>query len=256
MNFKDGKNSLTKPHHHAGFEVHIVTEGHYIYHTDDASMRVEAGELLILSPLVRHYSPYDSEGAEKFTLTYTVLKNSKIFASAEAPPYKHMKAPAQMLDAIKTIQAEKKLSSYLSNDIIENRVFECIVYLMRNFIAQPNGRRYEDDEGMDARVLLAKQYINDNINRAVSVSEVSAYCCISPRQLARLFLAHENTPIAEYIRHRRCIHIEHLLAETALSLKKISEAMDFNNEYYFNTFFKKHSGMTPGTYRKSLQKSE
>jgi AraC-like DNA-binding protein len=34
------------------------------------------------------------------------------------------------------------------------------------------------------------------------------------------------------------------------SIKDISEIMHFNNEYYFNAFFKKYSGMPPGEYRK------
>ena len=44
--------------------------------------------------------------------------------------------------------------------------------------------------------------------------------------------------------------LEKLLADESFSLKQISEIMNFNNAYYFNAFFKKHSGMPPGEYRK------
>jgi AraC-like DNA-binding protein len=48
--------------------------------------------------------------------------------------------------------------------------------------------------------------------------------------------------------------IEKLLSDPSLSLRQISEKMEFNNEYHFNSFFKKYAGMTPGAYRKSVVK--
>ena len=47
-----------------------------------------------------------------------------------------------------------------------------------------------------------------------------------------------------------CYNVFAVMNESELSLKEISERLNFANEYYFNTFFKKYSGMTPGEYRK------
>ena len=44
--------------------------------------------------------------------------------------------------------------------------------------------------------------------------------------------------------------MEKLLQEEGLSLKDIREKMNCSSEYYFNTFFKRYSGMTPGAYRR------
>jgi AraC-like DNA-binding protein len=101
---------------------------------------------------------------------------------------------------------------------------------------------------------LAKQYIEDNISHAPDVREVADYCGISTKQLTRLFKKFEDTSPGEYIIGKRVKHIEKLLADPSLSLKQISIIMNFENEYYFNTFFKKHSGMPPGEYRKMLGK--
>ena len=256
MSFKDLKNTLRKPHHHTGYEVHMIISGHYVYRVEGTPIRVDAGELVIFSPFVTHYSESESEDTKKCTLTFSVSKDSPCFASCTTPPYKRTKIPHAVLDAIKAIQSEDKLSGYLSDTIIENRIFEAIVHLMRNFVSQEFVTSEKVDNYTDARVVLAKQYVKDNIIRPLSVEEVAAYCCISPKQLARLFLTYEHTAVSEYIRYRRYVHIECMLSSTTLSLKEISEAMNFNNEYYFNTFFKKHSGMTPGAYRKSVQKTD
>ena len=47
-----------------------------------------------------------------------------------------------------------------------------------------------------------------------------------------------------------------MLADRSLSLKRISDIMNFNNEYYFNAFFKKWAGMPPGEYRKMCREKQ
>ena len=96
---------------------------------------------------------------------------------------------------------------------------------------------------------IAKQYVIDNADQQLSVSEISDYCYLSEKQLTRLFAADGITP-ADFIRKEKIKLIEGYLNEGKLSLREISEKLSFANEYYFNTFFKKYSGMTPGEYRK------
>ena len=89
---------------------------------------------------------------------------------------------------------------------------------------------------------------------APSGEEVSEYCYLSTKQLTRIFQRYEDISPGEYIMKMRISTIEKLLADDSLSLKQISEITNFKNEYYFNAFFKKHSGMPPGEYRKMLAK--
>ena len=58
----------------------------------------------------------------------------------------------------------------------------------------------------------------------------------------------------EYVSRKRCERIEKMLVDPTLSLHSISEIMNFNNEYHFNSFFKKYAGMSPGAYRKAVLK--
>ena len=48
--------------------------------------------------------------------------------------------------------------------------------------------------------------------------------------------------------------IRTLIENGELTLKEISEAMNFKNEYYFNTFFKRCIGLAPGAYSKMVNK--
>ena len=60
--------------------------------------------------------------------------------------------------------------------------------------------------------------------------------------------------LGAYIRRERTELIRRMLDEGDLSLSEISEATGFQNEYYFNAFFKKNAGMSPGAYRKTVNK--
>jgi AraC-like DNA-binding protein len=106
----------------------------------------------------------------------------------------------------------------------------------------------------DHRLTIAKQYIEDNICQPISVSELASYCYISEKQLGRIFVSECGLTVMEYIRKMKCRQIEKMLSDPSLSLRQISEKMNFNNEYHFNSFFKKYAGMSPGTYRKAIIK--
>ena len=89
---------------------------------------------------------------------------------------------------------------------------------------------------------------------APNVTDVSKYCYLSAKQLTRIFQRFEGISPGEYVINKRIKRIEKLLADQNLTLKQIGSMMNFANEYYFNTFFKKYSGMPPGEYRKMLGK--
>lgn len=102
----------------------------------------------------------------------------------------------------------------------------------------------------DSRVILARQYVQDNIDRPISCPELASYCHLSQKQLTRLFLLYTSQTPASYIRSQKVLRIEQLLRETAYSLKEISDLLHFASENHFNSFFTKYSGMTPGAFRK------
>ena len=136
-----------------------------------------------------------------------------------------------------------------SKNIIENRVYEIIVSLLR-LMGLSENETFDDASDENVRVEMAKRYINDNITSDIGVKEVAKYCYIGERQLTRLFLRFEGKSPGTYIREQKIKRIEELILSGKRSFKEIALYMNFNNEYYLNTFFKKYYGMPPGEYRK------
>lgn len=240
-----------KRHHHTGVEIHIILKGRQKYEVDGREAELEAGEMLTILPNVPHLL-LESEGETvKYAMFFGVREGSPLHTMMnEKPPYTVERVPERLCDSLAVIHGERRQRSAYSSFIISGRTLECILTVMRSAGMKAEPDTWESDE--DERLTMAKQYIGDNVRSALSVPEIASYCHIGEKQLTRIFKRYEGKGAAEYIRERRYREIERLLADTDMPLSRISEIMGFSNEYYFNSFFKRMSGMSPGEYRKTV----
>ena len=242
---RDDKSVTKKPHHHTGFEIHFITEGFQEYEVNGRSYALESGCFLIIYPGIRHTGIASAPHTQKYSITFDkhIEKSETCFFGTITD---------RIAGNLDYIFNESLLKNEISAMLIENNILEILVWAFRLSGMEEKKNTQKQEENVF--VSLAKRYIDDNIEMAPSVEEVSEYCYLSTKQLTRIFQRYEEISPGEYIKNRRISKIEKLLADDLLSLKQISEIMNFNNEYYFNAFFKKNSGMPPGEYRKMLGK--
>ena len=247
---RDRSRITKKSHYHTSCEIHMIERGYQIYEVAGKHMRVNADEFLLIPPLFPHVAKEDAPETEKYAFSLRVRENSP-FASIPAVTVAPL--PSFLLSTIRAIALEGKRHLPLYPDMMEVRVWETLVQIFREAAHLPPtfvAATTEENE----RVLLVKQYIDDNVRRGVSLSELASYACIGEKQLERLFQAELGMTVMGYVRQKRCREIEALLADPALSLREISDAMHFSNEYHFSAYFKKYAGMPPGAYRKAMMK--
>lgn len=253
---KDRFTSTRKEHHHSGFEVHIVEQGEQIYAVEGETVCVRTGHFLMIAPQVKHVAYPAEIGTKKYAITFRLTDDGLLAdRSAEVPSYVFGETPFSVKENLQAVCRERAEPMAYGLWVMSNRIWECILGFFR-ICGMQNGPdcisysvRDEDD-----RISIVKRYIEDNCFRRVSVTELASYCHMSEKQLTRIFLKAEGMTVSEYIRKKRCRRIEALLSETDLSLREISEAMGFDNEYSFNAFYKKYAGMPPGEFRKSIFK--
>ena len=251
---KDIKNISKKEHHHTFFEVHIILNGSQSYEISEKKHHVKSGSLILIPPKLKHLTTDFQPDTKKISINFNISDDSSF-----APFLKQIKGciiakmPKRIDDNIKYILEESKNHLVFSQTLMQNRVLEIIILLMR-ICGFKEEILSNAEQGEDARLLMAKQYIKDNIELNLKLSDVASYCYLGAKQLTRLFKTHENTTPALYIQTQKFHHIEKLLIETDLSLKEISEKMNFSSEYHFNSFFKKIAGTPPGEYRNIIGK--
>lgn len=107
----------------------------------------------------------------------------------------------------------------------------------------------------DPMVRKALGYMEDNIQRSFSVSEIASALHLSRRQLEYRFRAALNKGV-----HQKCLEIrvkkvENLLKQTQESVEEITAMTGFANAPHLSRVFKEVYGMPPHRYRKANSSS-
>ncbi|MDO4618116.1 MAG: AraC family transcriptional regulator [Clostridia bacterium] len=242
---------IDKTHCHNDFEIHMITKGYQCYEVGDMLVKITEGSTFIIPPGVYHRIYSAKENTEKITLyfKYDYRTNSLLLRDYNSTYL--IDTPQNVIINIDMIKEELKAYKTLSKPIIENRILDVIINLFRIAGNNETALRIQKMK-MPPILIMAQNYIENNIEMAPSVSDVANHCNISVRQLLRVFLKYEGVSAFDYIKNKRIEEMQKLLADKTLSLKVISERMNFSSEYYMNVFFKKSYGLPPGEYRKML----
>ncbi len=107
-------------------------------------------------------------------------------------------------------------------------------------------------------VVLAERaagYIERNLQRKVSVSEVAEYCCVSPCHLTHTFKAALGVSPIRYIQQMRVDRAKRLLADESLYVYEIAREIGFDDPFYFSRMFKRISGVSPGEFRTHIRRA-
>jgi Transcriptional regulator containing an amidase domain and an AraC-type DNA-binding HTH domain len=110
------------------------------------------------------------------------------------------------------------------------------------------GSRLKDDAHDFARLL---HYVEQNIDKPVTLKELSYASGWSSRHLQRLFQAHTEQSFGTFLRHLRIQKSCELLRTSTLKIGLISELVGYRDADSFHAAFKKNVGLTPSEYRKT-----
>ena len=86
----------------------------------------------------------------------------------------------------------------------------------------------------------------------VTVTQLAELAHMGERSFRTLFKKHIGVSPQEYVSETRIKNAEELLLTTSMSIKEISYALGFQNQYYFSAFFKKKKGVYPREFRKRV----
>ena len=103
-----------------------------------------------------------------------------------------------------------------------------------------------------SRDLLIEQAILDitrSCHRKLVLSEVAERAGLSYIQFLRRFKAYTNMSPSHYLSLLRLQKAKALLSDDIMLIKDIAAVCGFENEYYFSNFFKKHTGLSPSSFR-------
>lgn len=97
------------------------------------------------------------------------------------------------------------------------------------------------------------QYVRENTNRNISVAEIAEHVGFSRPSLSRKVRKELGFELSAFIKKCKLEEAKDLLAFTDKSISEISNYLCFSSQSHFQKSFKDHYGITPHTFRKSVQ---
>lgn len=95
----------------------------------------------------------------------------------------------------------------------------------------------------------AKYFINNNLEKKLTLEKVANEMGISAKYLSTLFFEITNTTFKEYVNRQRIDKAKNLLLYSEKSISEISKEIGIKSPNNFISFFKKYTSSTPNNYR-------
>ncbi|MGH8498723.1 MAG: GlxA family transcriptional regulator, partial [Methylococcales bacterium] len=99
----------------------------------------------------------------------------------------------------------------------------------------------------------AERFIQQQLHREMSVSELAEHCDTSERSLLRHFRQHYNASPIGHIQHLRVERAKALLETTLMSFDEIVERCGYRDSASFRKLFKRDTSLTPADYRERFR---
>lgn len=95
------------------------------------------------------------------------------------------------------------------------------------------------------------EIMEENIEKRLTVSQIADLCGLSVPNLKKIFKKYTGKGVSQYFSDIKTNRAKSLLKE-GKSVKEVSFFLGFEDQNYFNVFFKRNVGISPGLYKKSL----
>jgi len=95
------------------------------------------------------------------------------------------------------------------------------------------------------------RYIEEHLSQTITVEEICTAFRIGRTRLYEISVEYLGCGLAEYIRNQRILHAQRMLRETDIPITDVAYAVGFSDYNHFSRVFKKQTGTSARTYRKT-----
>ncbi len=253
------------------FSFILNKEGSGIYYLDDHTFPFGSGSIYFTNPgHLKAYELFESKEAYIITLTETFLReyvHSEIYSEfpfllAEITPPKELSQPAfEEFEIIyHQILTEFTKDSEYKNKILGHLFFVLLLKIKEQFWSDYNpieeGNRNSQIVKSFKQLLEAEfrdmldGELNDN---KVQVQYLAEKLNLHPNYLNSVIKSKTGRTVNDWISERTLSVAKSLLMSTSYSSKEIAYKLGFSEPTHFSRFFKKHTKISPGTFKKSIK---
>jgi AraC-like DNA-binding protein len=254
--------SLHRPHRHSFYHLVLFTGGQGEHTIDFEKFPVKPFQAYFMAPGQVH-SWHFGAGVDGYIVHFneslftTFLQNSQYLerfhffrgnaddSVCQLPPEVH----AQAVDLFKTMLEETGKGAGQNLDLIRLKLLEFFMLTERSCSA-----RKEKNIPPQKLLLLRsfRQMIEKHFRTTRLPKEYAGLLYITPNHLNALCQDLLGKTAGDLIRDRVLLEAKRLLTNADMTITEIAYELNFQDNSYFNRFFKKNTGLTPDEFRKNF----
>ncbi|MBO5939289.1 MAG: helix-turn-helix transcriptional regulator [Clostridia bacterium] len=220
------------------YEIIYVSRGEVHLREGDQNYRLVPGELLLLSPGVRHYGTKHTQGVRFYWLHFHILSGELPF---EKRYFEHFDAPYLF----------KELLHY-SN--LPDAPRELIDSILLHALADLFRLSREQDASGNERAEKIYEWIRINASAKLKVSDVAKAFGYTNDHLSRICKKHWGAGARVLIDRILLARAKSILCNSDRYVKEIAAQLSFSSDKSFLEFFRYHEGISPTEFRNRFSK--
>ena len=136
----------------------------------------------------------------------------------------------------------------LSSEEETEKIHEKIIFDYTNRMA-----KIDKTFGLSKKVIKAMDYIYDNIQSKIRISDIAKKIDINPNYLCELFKKETGISINNFVKKKKIQAAEKLLIYEDFSVAELADIFGFASSSHFIETFKAETGLTPKAYKEKGQ---
>jgi AraC-like DNA-binding protein/mannose-6-phosphate isomerase-like protein (cupin superfamily) len=242
-------------HVHDEYEILYVLEGKVLYNIIDKQYVLESGDMILIPMNTLHKIANPDAKTKRIVLSfsneyishYSTEKTNllNVFNKIKITNIHKISFKNQLKKILETNLkqlCELFKSKEYGADILYNSKFTQTILLINNEF-QSIREDYIPNED-DATISLITKYIDDNIDKKITLSDISKFTSLSISRVAHLFKEKTGITIVQYITKKRLVLAKHLLGK-GIPIHHIYGECGFQDYTSFFRSFKKEYNITP-----------
>lgn len=136
----------------------------------------------------------------------------------------------------------------LFSSIFERLSVNEVIKIISNISGIISKKKYE-------KLYKTVDFLKEHYRENLSINKIAQKINISPSYLTHLFKKHTGSSLTSYRENLRIESAKELLISSQVTITEVAFSLGWNDSNYFSLIFKKRTGLSPLTYRKTHNKS-
>ena len=241
-------------HFHTCYEVFLCEKGELCYCVDNCKITVKSGEMLVVSPEIYHHCESASDDSVQKCFRFNISSNGqkcnfdfyKTICKIVGKPSVVISVSKGLIESVCGISTKSEENEFYSVFKYAYSFLTELVELTDNVPSRCEGICADNFELRSHKIRV---FINNNINKPITLKQISDYVGLSTRQTSRIINYKFGCNFKEYITKLRMEMAGELLLQNGCRVSEIAKSVGYLSERGFYTVFKNHFGCLPGEYR-------